>query len=126
MGVSLEDILYRSGDVFLPKSIRSLLEKGVYFDNTQTFYINGWTGIHFLAGYISGIIYFKLDKPLDQYFLNMVMIHTLWELWQVFIGMAKPWRLSGPSNLIDTIVDTVAFMGGAYLVKIQNTNGYYY
>ena len=37
MTVSLNDIIYNSGDVFLPKSIRDLLMKGTYFDNKNMF-----------------------------------------------------------------------------------------
>jgi len=44
----------------------------------------------------------------------MFIIHTLWELWQMIIGMANPMKLTGKSNLIDTIIDTLLFMGGSY------------
>jgi len=39
----------------------------------------------------------------------------MWELWQMLIGMSKPWKLKGDSNLIDTFVDTFVFMLGAYI-----------
>ena len=42
------------------------------------------------------------------------MLHTLWEFWQIIIGMSRPYSLSGRSNLIDTIV----FMTGAIISKI--------
>jgi hypothetical protein len=42
----------------------------------------------------------------------------MWELWQMLIGMAKPYKLTGRSNLIDTIMDTIFFMFGAYFVRI--------
>lgn len=114
---TIEDIFYRSGDVFLPKAVRDLLERGIYLDDKQAIYVNGWTGIHFLSGYIAGVVYMKIGKPLENYYWNLFIIHTIWEIWQVFIGMAKPWRLEGASNLIDTIIDTLAFMIGAYLAK---------
>ena len=123
---TIDDILYRSGDVFLPEPVRKTLEKGVYFDNREALYINGWTGVHFLSGFIAGWLYLRYirDRPTlkDNYYWNLFLLHTLWELWQVFIGMAKPWKLEGASNLIDSIVDTVAFMLGTYLAaKTKNT-----
>ena len=126
---TIDDILYRSGDVFLPEPVRKTLEKGVYFDNRESLYINGWTGIHFLSGFIAGWLYLRYirdrtNRPTlkDNYYWNLFLLHTLWELWQVFIGMAKPWKLEGGSNLIDSIIDTGAFMLGAYLAaKTKNT-----
>ena len=56
---TIDDILYRSGDVFLPEPVRKTLEKGVYFDNREALYINGWTGVHFLSGFIAGWLYLK-------------------------------------------------------------------
>ena len=47
----------------------------------------------------------------------MFIIHTIWELWQMLIGMSKPYKLTGRSNLIDTIMDTIFFMVGAYIVR---------
>jgi len=32
------------------------------------------------------------------------VLQYLWEVWQVYIEMAKPWNLSGPSNLIDFLL----------------------
>ena len=114
---TIDDILFRSGDVFLPEPIKDLLEQGIYFDNKESIYINGWTGIHFLSGFITGKIYLKKQLSLENYYLNLFIIYTLWEFWQVFIGMAKPWKLEGASNLIDSIIDTLAFMLGTYLAK---------
>lgn len=115
--LTLQQILYKSGDAFLPKLLRDFLDRGFYPDKTETFYINGWTGVHFIFGIVFGLIFmhwFHYDK---KYYFNLFIIHTLWELWQVLIGMAKPWTLSGSSNLLDSIVDTVVFMVGGYLVR---------
>ena len=115
MTVSFNDIIYNSGDVFLPKSIRDLLMQGIYFDNKKIFYLNGWTLMHLLSGIIVGFIYIYLNKPLKYYYYKMFVIHTLWELWQILIGMSHPYRLTGNSNLIDIIIDTLAFMLDSYL-----------
>ena len=48
----------------------------------------------------------------------MFILHTFWELWQALIRMSKPYKLTGRSNLIDTLLDTVFFMLGAYIIRI--------
>ena len=47
----------------------------------------------------------------------MFVVHTLWELWQMLIGMSKPYKLTGRSNVVDTLMDTVFFMLGAYMLR---------
>ncbi len=110
-------ILYKSGDAFLPEKVVKFLDKGIYFDNTKTFYINLWTGLHFLSGFIVGLLYLKYKKSVKNYYWIMIIIHTFWEMWQTYIGMAKPWKLTGGSNLIDSIMDTLAFLLGSYFSK---------
>lgn len=114
---SLNKLIYNSGDVFLPKEVRDLLAKGIYFDSTSTFYLNGWTLLHFISGIVVGYIYIYYNKPLNIYYYKLFIIHTIWELWQMLIGMSKPWKLTGNSNLLDTIVDTLVFMLGGYVIK---------
>jgi hypothetical protein len=112
---NLNNVLYKSGDVFLPKGMVQFLDHGFYFDNQQRFYINLWTGLHFLSGIIVGSVVSKYVAEPAYFFIICLIIHTLWESWQVYIGMSKPWLLSGSSNLIDSVVDTIAFMGGVAL-----------
>jgi hypothetical protein len=114
---SLQKILYSSGDAFLPKGVRDFLDSGFYPDKTETFYINGWTGVHFILGIVTGFIFMRWFHSNKKYYFNLFIIHTLWESWQVLIGMAKPWTFSGSSNLLDSIVDTVVFILGGYIVK---------
>ena len=47
----------------------------------------------------------------------MFILHTFWELWQAIIGMSRPYKLTGRSNLVDTILDTIFFIFGAYVVR---------
>jgi len=35
----------------------------------------------------------------------------------MLIGMIKPYNLTGPNNLFDTILDTIFFMSGAYIIR---------
>lgn len=114
--IDWDKIIYNSGDVFLPESIKQSLDVFLYKSKNGTFYINGWTFIHLFSGVILGALYLYLGKRIGFfYYYNLLIIHTIWELWQMLIGMSKPWTLTGHSNLIDTFVDTFVFMFGAYI-----------
>lgn len=119
MNINWEKIIYNSGDVFLPESVRNILGTVIYkYPNSKTnytFYIQGWTFIHFLNGIITGYLYLYFDYTKKNYFLYMFMLHTLWEIWQIIIGMSKPLSITGRNNIIDTLVDTLAFLSGSYL-----------
>jgi hypothetical protein len=86
-------------------------------ESKKTFYISGWSIVHLMSGIIFGYIYlyFKWDSRLYTY--KLFIIHTLWEFWQMLIGMSSPYKLTGRSNLIDIIMDTILFMLGAYIVR---------
>jgi hypothetical protein len=110
-----EQIIYNSGDFFFPKFIKNILDKNIYITQNNSFYINGWSLLHCFSGIILGAVYLYLDKGLNFYYYYLFIIHTIWELWQMLIGMSKPWKLTGDSNLIDTFVDTIFFMIGTYI-----------
>jgi hypothetical protein len=110
-----EQLIYNSGDFFFPKFIKNILDKNIYITQNNSFYINGWTLLHYFSGMILGAVYLYLDKGLNFYYYYLFIIHTIWELWQMLIGMSKPWKLTGDSNLIDTFVDTIVFMIGTYI-----------
>lgn len=114
----MTSIIYNSGDVFLPTPVKKLLATDLIGSSQRTFYISGWSIMHFLSGLICGILYNRAGilRP-EKYYLNLFIIHSLWELWQVVIGMSHPLKLIGRSNLVDIILDTVFFMFGAYLAK---------
>jgi hypothetical protein len=118
MKIDWGEIIYNSGDFFLPVQLKKILEKHLYLSSNYVFYINGWTIVHFLSGVFVGFIYLYLKKPKNQYYYKMLVIHTIWELWQMLIGMSKPWKLSGNSSLIDIFVDTIFFMFGTYLTSL--------
>lgn len=119
---NIHDIIYSSGDVFLPESIKKFLSIDIIGDHTKTFYISNWSVVHLLSGIIIGyiIIYNNFSKygilTKKEYYLKMFSLHTIWEMWQIFIGMSHPLKLTGQSNLIDIILDTLLFMFGAFLV----------
>jgi hypothetical protein len=113
----IKNLLYNSGDAFLPDNIKQLLSYDIIGSHKKTFYISGWSIVHFINGIIFGYLYlyFRYDKK--YYIINLVILHTLWEFWQIIIGMSRPYSLTGRSNLIDTFVDLILFMSGAVIIN---------
>ena len=112
----LQNIIYNSGDVFLPEKVKNILGMDLIGTSKKTFYVSGWSLVHLINGIIIGYIYLYFKWDIRLYALKLFIIHTIWELWQVLIGMSKPYKLTGRSNLIDIIMDTIFFMSGAYIV----------
>ena len=115
--IDWEDVIYRSGDVFLPKPIKELLDTFLYGNDYKFFYINGWTIMHIISGIVFSYIYLYYGYNKRDYYYNLFIIHTIWEAWQIFIGMSKPFTLTGHNNGLDIIVDTTAFMCGTYIAN---------
>jgi hypothetical protein len=120
--LSLQNIIYNSGDAFLPEKIKYILGLDLIGTSKKTFYVSGWSIIHFINGLIMGYLYLYYKWNPKFYMFKLFILHTIWELWQMLIGMAKPYTLTGRSNLMDTIVDTVFFMLGAYSVRLYKIN----
>ena len=113
----LKNIIYNSGDVFLPDNIKEILSYNLIGSHKKTFYISGWSIVHFINGILFGYLYLYFQYNKKDYIINLLTLHTLWELWQIIIGMSRPYSLSGRSNLIDTFLDTILFMSGALITK---------
>jgi hypothetical protein len=120
--MNLQNIIYSSGDVFLPEKVKNILGTDLIGDSKKTFYVSGWSMVHLFSGIIFGYLYLYFKGNDRLYFLNLFILHTIWEFWQMLIGMAKPYKLTGRSSLIDSIMDTLFFMLGAYSVKRFNLN----
>jgi hypothetical protein len=117
---SILDIVYKSGDAFLPEHINKILNINIIGSSKGTFYISGWSIIHLLNGVFIGLFYLFMRWSVEVYMLKMFALHTMWECWQILIGMSKPYMLTGGNNLVDTIVDTLLFMFGAYISLLLN------
>jgi hypothetical protein len=105
---TLNDILYRSGDVFLPLPARVFLETYLIGNDRSLFYITYWSWVHFGSGVLTAWILLSY-YPRWNFYLTGFVVHTLWEFWQIFIGMT-PWKtLRGQ---VDIAVDTAMFMLG--------------
>jgi Cu-Zn family superoxide dismutase len=101
-----DSILYRSGDLFLNDAAKKFLYSYIAGNDRSLVYINYWSVIHFLAGVL---VYLGLRLlGIESYFLIGLVIHTLWEFWQLSIGMTKV----SARGLIDIGMDTGFFMGG--------------
>jgi hypothetical protein len=100
---TLRDALYLSGDLFLPKPIRSFLEVYHLGNDRSLIYINNWSLLHALSGVL---VAWFLNTP-DPYWTGF-LIHSVWELWQLLVRNT-PWSLRG---LIDIGMDTLFFMAG--------------
>lgn len=106
--MNTQELLFRSGDLFLPKALVEFLNTYLVGDDTSLFYINLWTILHFLSGILTGALLVSY-KLASSYFLTGFLIHTAWELWQI-IGKNTPiWTTRGQ---IDVATDTSAFMLG--------------
>ena len=101
---------YRSGDAFLPDPVVKFLHQYIVGNDKTLYYINLWHINHFFSGVFFALIHlyiYKVSSPL----LSYLVIHTLWELWQLYIGMTVP-DLRG---IIDILNDTVFVTLGVYL-----------
>lgn len=112
--MSLAELMYRSGDLFLPLTVSRFLGR-YWVGNDQTvFYVTNWTLVHLISGMIIGILMKRqCSHSRQKYYLTGLVIHTLWECWQIFIGMTPILTSRG---LVDTMVDTLSFMMGMALV----------
>ena len=116
--VDWNKMIYKSGDFFIPQTIKKVLDILLYKSSNYSFYIEVWHIVHLMSGFLMGLIYIHLGYNINTYFWNLFIIHTIWEYWQVYIGMSKPLRLTYHNNLIDILFDTFIFMVGSYIAFI--------
>ena len=110
-----ESWIYKSGDLFLPKEVRTFLKQYWIGNDTSLFYITNWTFVHMLSGVLTAYT-LSIWFPKVPLFWTGLLLHTLWELWQMAIGMTPIRTLRGQ---VDTVVDTLAFLIGMYLYILR-------
>jgi len=108
----MRDWIYRSGDIFLPRKYVDMLDTYIIGNTKSTFYINYWHFMHLLSG-----VLFVLVWDSKNIYFDFFIAHSLWELWQIFIGMT-PLSLRGA---VDITVYTLAGFLGIYLFKSIST-----
>ncbi len=106
----MNSLLYQSGDLFFNREIRAFLETPLVGSYQERFYLTYWSLLHF----VSGILFALVSKS----YLAGFMVHSAWELWQVYIGMNKPWNLTGHNGIVDIVTDTLLFLAGM-MVTLQ-------
>ena len=107
----IQDILFKSGDLFLPTRIRTFLEHYYVGSDTSLVYITNWTFVHFLVGVILSLYLFpSMSKQAALW--RIFWIHSVWELWQI-IGQNTP--IHTLRGVLDIGMDTSATMIGALL-----------
>ncbi len=102
-----DSVMYRSGDLFFKKDIKDFLSMYIIGSDDTIFYINRWSIIHLLSGILVNIF-------ITRKFSNAILVHTIWELWQLFIGMTK----QNTRGFIDIMIDTVMFSIGFIMTHV--------
>ena len=113
MTYTTEEILFKSGDLFLPTSLRRFLEIYWVGTNTSLMYVNNWSLVHFLSGIVVAQVITR-TMPEKNLFRTSFMIHTLWELWQI---VGKNTLIGTPRGQVDVLVDTAFFMAGVWVYE---------
>ncbi len=105
---TLKDALYLSGDLFLPKSVRTFLEYYWIGNDRSLVYINNWSLVHVLSGLVVGYLLTTYAATYSYYWVGF-LIHSVAEVWQILVKNTAYWTLRGR---VDVVTDTVLFMGG--------------
>jgi hypothetical protein len=114
---TIRDLLYLSGDLFLPKHLRAFLERYWIGNTTSLFYVTNWSILHALTGILIGYI-LKTYYPDTSYYTTGLYIHTVWEVWQLAVRNT-PGTFRG---IIDVFTDTAFFMAGMMIMKPEPTS----
>lgn len=114
--VDKQSYVYRSGDLFLGARLRRALETFLVGSYTSPVYITYWSVLHFVSGLLTAYVLMETNTK-SPYWIGFGL-HTLWEGWQVLIGMAHPLRLTGHNGLVDIVMDTVLFMVGMWVYEV--------
>jgi hypothetical protein len=116
----LVEKLYRLGDAYLPPHVSKILDYR-FAGSNNGYYVDFWSVTHFVWGMIINAVlgWFRLFNATTIYVMGFIL-HTLWELFQVMIGMSTFCRYHSyrPFGLADTILDTLFFMFGMVLMNI--------
>jgi len=101
-------IWWKIGDGLMPQPVRDTLYKSWY--KTETIDLNGWSFMHALSGAIFAYLFPK------QTVLMWIFIHTLWEIYQIIIGMTQI-KENPKEESVDVFFDTLFSVIGFFVVK---------
>ena len=124
-----DGLFFRSGDLFLNKRMRKFLETFLYGSYESNIYITYWSVLHFISGILVALILRTYMPHIQHPYSVGFAGHTLWEGWQVYIGMSlvqfrtsqaphngasRPWNWKGHNGFTDLVMDSALFMAGMY------------
>ena len=115
-------LVWRSGDAFVPEKLRRFLGTFVYGNYSAPVYINYWSFVHVMSGIALAALfiflepYFPTARIMNNPYLYGFIVHTVWELWQIAIGMSRPFSAQGHNGITDIVLDTAFFMAGMGVV----------
>ena len=114
---TVQDLLFLSGDLFLPKRVRSFLEIYHVGNDRTLLYITNWSLMHAVSGVLTAWVLGAYYPGYDTLWTGF-LLHTMWEIWQLAVRNT-PWTLRG---FLDVGMDTLLFLGGflAYLQVTRN------
>ena len=98
-------ILWELGNGFMPKPVQDFLFRPIL--KTKYIEINGWSFVHLLSGYVYKKIF------VTSTLLSWLIVHTLWEVYQISIGMTD---IKYISEWVDIFLDTVFALVGYIIV----------
>ncbi len=110
---TFRDALYLSGDLFLPKSVRTFLEYYWVGNDQSLVYITNWSLMHVVSGVLIGYL-LSTYWPNYAYYWTGFLIHSAAELWQIAVKNTQYWTLRGR---VDVVTDTILFMIGMWIVS---------
>lgn len=112
------NIIRRSSDVFLPPRVVETLNRVVVGNKTTGWYVDGWSGMHMLAGLLCSVFLLASGFRGFSGFLVALLVHTAWEIWQIYVGLTYIPSFNHVTNLRDAFTDTVFFMLGVWMVVV--------
>lgn len=112
------NIFLRSTDVFLPPRVVETLNRVVVGNKKTGWYVDGWSGMHVLAGVLCGFLFIAFGFRGFGGFLAALLIHTAWEFWQVHVGLTYIPGFDLVANRYDALTDTAFFLLGVWIVVV--------
>ncbi len=118
MKSSKETLAWRLGDAFVPEPFRTRLYIPWFeaqLNETTKIELNYWSWVHFASGMLFALLF--RHRPLGTAW-HWLAVHSLWELYQVSIGMTDLRDTNRNTEIIDIIFDTAFAMAGFYGARL--------
>lgn len=96
----------------MPQPVKEVLY-GSWFKTDELIDLNGWSFVHAGFGFLFGKYAGGYIEPT---YLNLVLVHSGWEAFQLAIGMTKPTT----AGAVDIAFDTAFSLAGLWLYNQTN------